>query len=131
MSVLLKEFVGDGDTINYSSIFELGVKVFYLSYYRKLDGFATEKNLYCNTRNEFIEKFRLKYPQPDETEFLNFSKIYLLYEPAENSYEKSEFLFDERIPINRMSWIGPYLQEEGDYKYLWLGENLEEGIHHP
>ena len=131
MSVLLKEFVGDDDTINYSSIFELAVKVFYLLYYRKLDGFANEKNLYCNARNEFIEKFRLKYPQADETEIFNFLKIYLLCEPAENNYEKSEFLLDDRIPINRMSWIGLYLQEKGDYRYSWLVENLEEGIHYP
>ena len=131
MSVLLKEFVDDGDTINYSGIFDLGVKVFYLSYYRKLDEFASEKNLYCNARNKFIEKFRFKYPQADETEIFNFLKIYLLHEPAENYYEKSEFLFDERTPINRMSWTGPYLQEKGHYKYSWLGENLEEDIHHP
>ena len=121
MSVLSKEFAGDGDTINYSSISELAVKVFYLSHYRKLDGFAIEKNLYCNARNEFIEKFRLKYHQADDSEIFNFLKIYLLYEPAENNYQKSEFLFDEKIR----------LQEKGDYKYSWFVENLEEGIHHP
>ena len=56
MTVLSKEF-GDADIRNYSSIFELAVKIFFLSQYRKLDGFAIEK------RNEFIDKFRLKYPQ--------------------------------------------------------------------
>ena len=120
MSVLSKEFVGDDFSVDYSSNFELGVKIFYLSQYRKLDGFATQKNLYFNARNDFIEKFRLKYWQATDPEILNFLKIYLLYQLAENSYEKSEFLFDERIPINRIGWMGPYLQEKGDYKYSWL-----------
>ena len=122
---------GHDDTINYLSIFELGVKVFFFSYYRKLDSFATEKNLYCKAMNEFIEKFRLKYPEAEDSEIFKFLKIYLLYQPAENNYEKSDFLFDERIPINRISWMGPYLQEEGDYKYSWLVENLKENIQHP
>ena len=81
--------------------------------------------------NEFIEKFRLKYPEAEDSEIFKFLKIYLLYQPAENNYEKSDFLFDERIPINRISWMGPYLQEEGDYKYSWLVENLKENIQHP
>ena len=130
MSVLSKEFVGDDDTIIYLSIFELAVKVFYLPRYRKVDGFAIEKNLYCNARNEFIEKFRLKYPQADDSEIFNFLKIYLLNELAENSYEKSEFLFDERIPIKRISWMGPYLQEKGDCKYSWLVQKFG-GRHTP
>ena len=90
-----------------------------------------KKNRYCSARNDFTEKFRLKYRQATDPEILNFLKIYLLYQPAENNYEKSEFLFDERIPINRISWMGPYLQEKGDCKYSWLVENLEEGLHHP
>ena len=105
--------------------------VFYLYQYRKLDRFPNEKNLYCNARNEFIEKFTLKYPQSDDSEIFNFLKIHLLYEPAENNYEKSDFLFDERIPINRIGWMGSYLQEKGDYNYSWLVENLGENIHHP
>ena len=130
MTALSREF-GDDDIMNYSSIFELAVKVFFLSQYRKLDGFAIEKNLYCNARNEFIDKFRLKYPQAEDSEIFNFKKIYLFYEPAENNYKTSEFLFDDRIPINKISWMGPYLQEKGGYKYSWLVENLEDGIHHP
>ena len=129
LTVISKEF-GDDFSVDYSSIFQLAV-VFYLYQYRKLDRFPIEKNLYCNARNEFIEKFRLKYPQSDDSEIFNFLKIHLLYEPAENNYEKSDFLFDERIPINRISWMGPYLQEKEDYKYSWLVENLGENIHHP
>ena len=72
MTTLSVEFVADDDTINYSGIFELAVKVFYLSQYRKLEGFAIKKNLYCEGRNEFIEKFRLKYPQADDSEIFNF-----------------------------------------------------------
>ena len=60
---------------------------------------------------------------PDEG-ISNFMRIYLLYEPAKDNREKSEFLFDGRIYIDRLSWVGPYLQELGDYKYSWLIENL-------
>ena len=129
MAVPSKEF-GEDDIINCWSIFELAVTVFFLSQYRKLDGFSIEKNLFCNTRNKFIDKFTLKCPQAEDSEIFNFFKIYLLCEPAENNSEKSNFLFDGRIPINRISWMGPYLREKGDYKYSWLVENLEEGIHH-
>ena len=59
----------------------------------------------------------MEYPQADDTKIFNFLKIYLIHQPAENNYEKSEFLFDKRLPINRISWMGPYLQEKGDYKY--------------
>ena len=86
MTVISKEF-GDDDLINYSSIFELAVKVFFLWQYRKLDGFAIEKTFYSNARNEFIDKFRLKYPQAEVSEIFNFLKIYLIFEPAENNYE--------------------------------------------
>ena len=72
MSVLSTEFVGDGFSVDYSSIFELGVKTFYFSQYRKLDGFASQKNLYCSIRNDFTEKFRLKYRQATDPEILNF-----------------------------------------------------------
>ena len=101
MAVLSKEF-GDDDIINCWSIFELAVTVFFLSQYRKLDGFAIEKNLFCNIRNKFIDKFTLKCPQAEDSEIFNFFKIYLLCEPAEN---KSDFLFDDRIPINRINGI--------------------------
>ena len=96
-----------------------------------MHSFRTEKNLYCNAGNELIEKFRLKYLQADDSEIFHFLQIYLLYEPAGNNYQKSEFLFNKRIPINRISWMSPYLQEKGDYKYSWLVENLDEDPHHP
>ena len=49
---------------------------------------------------EFIRKFRIKYPQISDEEIFNFMNIYLLNEPAENNYEKSDFLSDGRIPVN-------------------------------
>ena len=49
---------------------------------------------------EFIRKFRIKYPQISDEEIFNFMNIYLLNEPAENNYEKSDILFDGRIPVN-------------------------------
>ena len=32
----------------------------------------------------------------------NFFRIYLLYEPGKDNRDKSEFLFDGRIPIDRL-----------------------------
>ena len=49
---------------------------------------------------EFIRKFRIKYPQISDEAIFNFMNIYLLNEPAENNYEKSDFLSDGRIPVN-------------------------------
>ena len=66
-----------------------------------------------------------------DEEIFNFISIYLMYESIKNNYKKSDFLFDGRIPFNRISFVGPCLQEKGDYKYWWLIENIEEGIHHP
>ena len=65
-----------------------------------------------------------------DEEIFNFIRTYLLSEPAENNYEKSDFLFDCRLSINRICWMDPYLQEEGDYKYCCLIENTGESIHH-
>ena len=76
------------------SLFELAIDVFYLSQYRKLDGFFDQKSKYIFCRYEFIRKFRMKYPQMSDEKIFNFMSIYLLYEPAENNYGKSNFLFD-------------------------------------
>ena len=99
--------------------------VFYLSQYRKMEGNFAKKNKYIRKIDEFIKKFKTKYPlMPDEENF-SFIRIYLLYQPAENTYEKSDFLFDGQIPLNRISCMGPYLQENGDYKSCWLIENTK------
>ena len=42
-----------------------------------------------------------------DSEIFNFFKIYLLFEPAENNYKKSDFLFHDRIPLNEICWMGP------------------------
>ena len=64
-------------------------------------------------------------------EIFNFMSIYLMCDLAENNYEKGNFLFKGRNPINRFCWIVLYLQETGDYKYVYLLENMGEGINHP
>ena len=86
-----------------------------------------QKCKYILNRDEFIKKFRIKYLQLSDEEIFGFIRIYLLSKPAENNYEKTDFLFDGRLPINRICWMDPYLQEEGDYTF----ENTGEGIHHP
>ena len=47
------------------------------------------------------------------------------------SLQKINFLFDGRLPRNRICWVGLYLQGKGDYKYCWLIEKTGQGIHHP
>ena len=90
-----------------------------------------QKCKYILNRDEFIKKFRIKYLQLSDEEIFGFIRIYLLSKPAENNYEKTDFLFDGRLPLNRICWMDPYLQEEGDYTFCWLIENTGEGIHHP
>ena len=130
MSVISKELSDDNIKEN-PSLFEIAADVFYLSQYKKLEEHFVQKSKYICSRDEFIKKFRIKYPQMSEEEISNFIRIYLLYEPAENNYKKSDFLFDGRLPLNRICWMSFYLQEEVDYKYCWLIENTGEGIHHP
>ena len=58
--------------------FELAIDLFYLSQYRKLDGFFDQKSEYIFYRDEFIRKFRIKYPQMSDVEIFNFMSIYLI-----------------------------------------------------
>ena len=60
------------------SLFEFAIDVFYLSQYRKLDGFFDQKSKYIFCRDEFIRKFRIKYPQMSDEKIFNFMSIYLL-----------------------------------------------------
>ena len=81
--------------------------VFYLSQYRKMEGNFAKKNKYIRKIDEFVKKFRTKYPLMSDEENFSFIRIYLLYQPAENNYEKSDFLFDGQIPLHRISCMGP------------------------
>ena len=73
--------------------------------FRKANLFVAEMNLLKNSELMCDE------------EIFSFIRIYLLYKPAKNNYVKSDFLFDGRLPLNRICWMGPYLQKKGDYKY--------------
>ena len=130
MSIISKELSDDKIKEN-PSLFEIAVAVFYLSQYKRLEGYFVQKSKNICSRDEFIRKSRIKYPQMSDEELFNFIRIYLLYEPAENNYEKRDFLFDGRLPRNRICWMGLYLQGKGDYKYCWLIEKTGEGMHHP
>ena len=67
-----------------------------------------------------------------DAEVFNFFKIHLLFnEDPHTKCDKSEFLFEDNIPLNRICWIGPYLQKAGDWKYWWLVETMGLTIHHP
>ena len=47
-------------------------------------------------------------------EIFNFFKIYLFFnEDPQTKSDKSNFLFDERICLNRICWMEPYLQQAG------------------
>lgn len=67
-----------------------------------------------------------------DAEVFNFFKSQLLFnEDPKTKSDKSDFLFDDKYMINRICWMGPYLQKAGDWKYFWLAENMNDGIHHP
>ena len=44
-------------------------------------------------------------------------------------FEKRELYFEIWIWISRISFLGLYLKEEGDYNYIWIIENSP--IHFP
>ena len=96
--------------------------IYYLWEYKRMKGCFVQKWKYVHNRDEFIRKLNIKYPQIPDKEISNFIRIYLRYELAENNYEKSDLFFNDRILLFRLCWVGPYLQEEGDYKYCWLNE---------
>ena len=122
----------DNDIVDSDTLFEIAIDVFYLSKYRNAeDDFDRNKNRYYHRLWNFILKLKRKYPQISDEEISNFIRIYLLYEPGEGNFLKSEFLFDGLIYIDRFSWVGPYLQECGDYKFSRMIENLGKNLHHP
>ena len=68
---------------------------------------------YVKNSDEFVRKFKLKYPSIFVSEIASFIQIYLIDEPDENNDEKSELHFDDWIWISRISFVGPCLKEEG------------------
>ena len=69
-----------------------------------------------------MKVFRIKYPQMSDEEIFNFVGTYLLREHA----EKSDFLLDGRLPLDRIWGMGPYLQEEGDYMMEKITDQLDD-----
>ena len=73
------------------------------------------KTEYIKVKNEFIEKLRVQYPQITDGKVFSVFKIYLLFkEDPKRKSDKSDFLFDDKYMINRICWMGPYLQKAGD-----------------
>ena len=93
------------------SLLEIVIDVFYYLHCRKPDGYFDKKNKYVALRDKFVEKIRIKYPHMSDEEIFNFISIYLIYESIKNNY-KSDFLFDGRIPVNRISFVGPYWKKK-------------------
>ena len=118
------------DNIRNLSIFENAFNVYYLWEYKRMKSCFVQKWKYVHNRDEFIRKFKIKYPQITVEEISNFIRIYLPYELAENNYEKSDLFFDNQILLFRLCWVGSYLQE-GDYKYCWLNKYNGDGVHFP
>lgn len=59
-----------------------------------------------------VEKLRATYSQMTEAKVFNLFKIYLLFnENPRTKCCKSEFLFDDKIELNKICWMGPYLQK--------------------
>lgn len=113
-----------------TSLFEIATDVFIFSQYTNVKKKMHQK--YNSKRFTFIKKMKIKHLQVSDGGIFNFTKIYPTYKPAENEFkDKDDFIFDGRIPINQISWKGPYLKEQKDYEYYWLTENMKENIHHP
>lgn len=110
---------------------ENALNVYYLWQYKYIKKRHNLKWGYVKKRDEFVTKFRSKYPEITDVEIANFFRIYLKYEPAENNYEKGEFYFDNWIWISRICFMSAYLKERGDYNYTWMIENDTSGIHFP
>ena len=113
-----------------NSLFEIVIDVFYYSHYAKLVRYFDKKNKYVALRDKLIGKFWIKYPQMSDEEFSVLWASILSMRQSKIITRKMIFYMTEEFHFNRISFVGPYLQEKGDYKYWWLIENMEEGIHH-
>ena len=101
---------GDDEIIDETTLFEIAVKVYWFSQRQNKEGFPQRKAEYIKLRNQLIEKLRKEYSQMADAEILNFLKIYLLFnEDPHKKCDKNEFFFDDKVDVNRICWMGPYL----------------------
>ena len=73
---------------------------------------------YVKNWDEFVRKFRILYPEITDCEIANFILIYVQNIIIENRYEKGDFLLNDQTLINKICFLGPYLAQSGDYKYV-------------
>lgn len=138
---MLGRVYGDDNTVDETTLLETACKFYFLSQWRNEGGFASKKSECIKLRNKFIEKIREQYPQMTNAEVFNFFKILnlliinffnlLFNEDPQTKCDKSEFYFNDEFSLNRICWMGRYLQEAGDWRYAWLFENIPEGPHLP
>ena len=103
--------IGDDDILDKTTLFETAIKIYWFSQFRNKEGFSQRKQ-YIKLRNEMIEKLRATYSQMTDTKVFNLFKIYLLFnENPRTKCCKIEFLFSDKIELNKICWMGPYLQK--------------------
>ena len=94
--------------------------------YKNQDEYLQHKWLYRINKEEFVRKFKLKFPAADDDEIKNFTRIYLV---------PGDFIMDidgDDFRISRIIFIGNYLKEfYVDHNYRWFLENTNLGLRFP
>ena len=102
--------ISDDDIVDSNTLFEIAIIVFIcLNTKIQIVILIETKNRYFRRLWDFIVKLKRKYYQMSEEEVSNFLTIYPLCETGKDNFFKSEFLFNDRIYIDRLSWVGPNL----------------------
>ena len=91
--------------------------------------------LYEKNKAKFIRKFKLKYPQADESEIKFSFRIYLTPEFDSDKNDLGDYKHYDKEgnewPINSSDYIGIYWKDVGDYNYGWFIKNDGSGLYLP
>ena len=104
--------------------------------YKFEEGKIELKWLYIKHKEEFIRKFKQKFPDAGDDEIKNFIRIYLKPAFSNEKNDLRDFMFFDKDgdewPVNRICFFGIYLKElHVDNNYGWFLENNEPGLHFP
>ena len=87
-------------------------------------------------RDEFVRKFRQKFPNTNDGEIKNFIRIYLQPTLDYKKNDLGEFIFHDeeglKWPNVRTCFVGIYLKELNiDQNYGWFFETNQSGLDFP
>ena len=94
------------------------------------------KLLYKKHKEEFIRKFKLKFPVADDDEIKNFIRIYLKPTYGNKGKDLGSFMFHDEdgndCRIERTCFVGIYLKEPFiDHNYRRFLQNNGSGLRLP